>query len=111
MKRFVLAISGGFLCSIICLIGRKTLIPTITLSALITSALVNRIMIGFVIGISRIRVNYLIHGAIIGLLVSLTYSTGMIPENLSGFFTYNTAGIIFGIAIEFLIKKFEKRNI
>jgi hypothetical protein len=76
------------------------------LSALIVSSFGNRILMGFVIGISRLKINYLLHGALIGFLVTLSYSVGMIFENnVNGFIIYTTAGIIFGLLIEIFVTK------
>jgi hypothetical protein len=106
MKRLLLSIIGGIFCAIICVIGRKYLNPSITLSALIVSAIGNRILIGFVIGISRLKINYLLHGALIGFLVTLSYSIGMIIDNnMMGFITYTTVGIIYGLLIEIFVTK------
>jgi len=106
MKRLSLSIIAGIVCAIICAIGRKYLIPNITLSVLIVSAFGNRILIGFVIGISRLKMNYLLHGTIIGFLVTLSYSIGMILENnVMGFIHYTIAGTVFGLLIEIFATK------
>jgi hypothetical protein len=106
MKRLLLSIAAGTICAIICAIGRKYSVPSITLSALIASSFGNRILIGFVIGISKLRMNYLLHGALIGLLVTLSYSIGMILDNnVIGFIGYTTAGTIFGLLIEIFVTK------
>jgi hypothetical protein len=60
---------------------------------------------GLVIGMSRIKINYLLHGALIGLLVTLSYSIGMVTDNINGFITYTMAGIIYGVLIEFFVTK------
>jgi hypothetical protein len=61
---------------------------------------------GFVIGISRLRMNYLLHGAIIGFLVTLSYSIGMILDNnMAGFIPYMIAGIMFGLLMELFVTK------
>ena len=62
----------------------------------------NRLLLGFVIGISCWRINYLLHGAILGLILSLSVSIGFLPGNLLGFFLYTSAGILYGIFIEWL---------
>lgn len=101
MKRLGLSILGGLIAAIICAIGRKTLIPTITLADLMISALGNRILIGVVIGVSRIKINSLLHGGLIGLIVTLSYSIGMlVNQNINGFIIYTMMGIIFGVMIE-----------
>lgn len=105
MKRMLLAIVGGIICAVICAIGKKYLNPTITLSVLLSSAIGNRILMGFVIGISQIKINYLLHGALIGLVVTLSYSIGMLTENIQGFIIYTVVGIIYGVFIEFFVTK------
>jgi len=106
MKRISLSIIAGIVCAIICAVGRYDMIPSITLSDLIVSSFGNRILMGFVIGISRLKMNYLLHGALIGLLVTLSYSIGMIFENdVTGFIMYTAAGIVFGLSIETFVTK------
>lgn len=106
MKRLILSVIGGIICAVICAIGRKFLIPSITLSVLIVSTFGNRILIGFVIGISRLKINYLLHGALIGFLVTLSYSIGMmLDSNVMGFIIYTAVGIIYGILIELFVTK------
>jgi hypothetical protein len=106
MKRLLLSIVGGIICATICAIGRKLLIPDITLSVLMVSAFGNRILIAFVIGISRLKVPYLLHGAMIGFIVTLSYSSGMLFDNNSaGFIPYTVAGTIFGMLIELFTTK------
>ena len=106
MKRLLLSILAGIVCAVLCAIGRKYLIPSITLSALIVSSFGNRILIGFVIGMSRLKMNYLLHGAFIGFLVTFSYSIGMILDNnVAGFIPYTIAGIMFGLLIEIFVTK------
>ena len=106
MKRLLLSISGGIICAILCAVGRKTLVPSITLSALVTSAIANRVLIGFVIGINRLKINYLLNGMLIGLLVTLSYSIGMIfDNNIQGFIIFTAVGIIYGLLIEIFVTK------
>jgi hypothetical protein len=50
--------------------------------------------------------NYLLHGTLIGLLVTLSYSIGMLFENnIAGFIMYTSAGIVFGLFIEIFVTK------
>jgi hypothetical protein len=88
---------------VICLVGRQIIFgfPEILLEN-IAATVANRILLGFVIGISAWRINYLIHGALLGLILSLSVSIGFLPINIVGFFLYTTAGILYGILIEWL---------
>jgi hypothetical protein len=94
---------GGALSAVLCIVGRQVIynFPDITIYD-ISYTLLNRVLIGFVIGISAWRIHHLIHGAIIGLIVTLTVSLGFLPGSLSGFFLYTSAGIFYGILIEWL---------
>jgi hypothetical protein len=105
MKRLILALVGGIICAGICAVGRSALIPDIALPVLLASAIGNRILIGFVIGISRLRMHYLLHGALIGFVVTCAYSVSMFPENVSGALLYTASGTVFGIMIELFVTK------
>jgi hypothetical protein len=94
---------GGVLSAVICIAGRQIIFgfPEITWEN-IAATVANRLLLGFVIGISCWRINYLLHGAILGLILSLSVSIGFLPGNLLGFFLYTSAGILYGIFIEWL---------
>ena len=102
-KRFLVCMFGGVLSSIICLVGKQIVygFPEITLFVLAVT-MGNRILLGFIIGISCWSINYLLHGALLGLIVSLSISIGSLPGNVFGFFLFTSAGIIYGIFIEWL---------
>jgi hypothetical protein len=102
-KRLLACMIGGVLSAIICLVGKQIVygFPEITWEALAVTV-ANRLLLGFVIGISCWRINYLLHGAILGLIVSLSVSIGFFPTNSLSFFLYTPAGIVYGILIEWL---------
>ena len=60
----------------------------------------NRLLLGFVIGISSWRVKHHLHGALLGLILSLIVSIGFLPEEILKFFLYTSAGIIYGVFID-----------
>lgn len=112
MKRILLSLLAAIICSVICTIGRYNLVPNISMSDLIISAVANRMLIGFMIGVSRLRINYIAHGAFIGFIVTFSYSVGMlISQNIIGFAIYSSMGIIFGIFIEVFVTKIFKQSI
>jgi hypothetical protein len=102
-KRLLACMLGGVLSAVICIAGRQIIFgfPEITWEN-IAATVANRLLLGFVIGISCWRINYLLHGAILGLILSLSVSIGFLPGNLLGFFLYTSAGILYGIFIEWL---------
>jgi hypothetical protein len=102
-KRIQVCLLGGVISAVICFIGRQIFFgsPEVLWES-IAATVANRILLGFVIGISGWRINYLLHGAILGLILSLTVSVGFLSTNLLGFFLFTGAGILYGIFIEWL---------
>jgi hypothetical protein len=68
-------------------------------------------MLGFIIGISRLKMNYLLHGAMIGFLVSFINSVSFLENNIKGFLFFTIAGIIYGLLIELFATKVFKAKI
>lgn len=101
-KRFIVCIIGGIISAFICILGGsiRGAFTTISLTVLAISA--NRLLIGFVIGISGWRINYLLHGAIIGLIISITTSIKFLPDDMISFVLYTCAGVVYGLLTEFL---------
>ncbi len=102
-RRFWVCLLGGAISAVICLVGRQIIFgfPEI-LWENIAATVANRLLLGFVIGISGWRINYLIHGAILGLVLSISVSIGFLPDNLLGFFLFTIAGVIYGLLIEWM---------
>jgi len=102
-KRLLACMLGGIISAAICLVGRQIIFgfPDI-LWGNIAATVANRLLLGFVIGVSGWKINYLLHGAILGLLLSLSVSIGFFPGNILGFFLFTTAGILYGVFIEWL---------
>ena len=102
-RRLLACLLGAVISALMCLIGRQIIFnfPEI-LPENIAATVANRILLGFVIGISGWRINYLLHGAILGLILSISVSLGFLPDNTLGFVLYTTAGIVYGIMIEWI---------
>ena len=94
---------GGVISAILCLIGHQIIysFPELTWDTL-AMTVANRLLLGFIIGISGWRINHLLHGAILGLIVSLSASIVFFPDHILGFFLYTSPGILYGILIEWL---------
>jgi hypothetical protein len=105
LRRLLLSLVGGAACAGICAAGKILLDPLIAPSVLLSAAIGNRILIGFVIGISRVKINYILHGALIGLIVTLSYALGTIPQGLVSFLAYTLVGVVYGILIELFVTK------
>jgi hypothetical protein len=104
--RLLICIIGGFIAGIICSIGGHLSgnIPEFSFLP-IASTFFNRLMLGFIIGISRLKTNYLVHGMLIGFLVSLISSISFLEDGITGFLFFTIAGIIYGLLIELFATK------
>lgn len=100
-KRLFICTLGGVAAGLICSIGGLLSgnIPELTFFA-IASPFFNRIMLGFVIGISNLKINYLLHGILMGFLVSCINSIAFLQYGLKGFLFFTIAGMIYGLLIE-----------
>jgi len=81
--------------------------------AMILGIILNRTMIGFSIGISNLKgMNYLLHGIVMGLIVSLLMSIFPLANgDIMGFIMIEFAGAIYGLLIELIVTKFLKSPI
>ena len=103
MKRIWFCLLGGVLSACICLAGSQIIFgfPGISWET-VSMTVANRLLLGFVIGISSWGVKHHLHGSLLGLILSLTVSIGFLPgENLK-FFIYTGAGVFYGIFIDWL---------
>jgi len=102
-KRLWICILGGVISAAVCLIGSRIIFgfTAVTWEDL-AATVANRLLLGFALGISCWRISHFLHGAVLGFIFSLSVSIGFISDNLLGFFLYTTAGIIYGVFIEWL---------
>ena len=102
-KRLLVCLLGGAISATVCIVGRQFLFgfPEINSQA-VSNLVANRIIIGFAIGISGWKINHLLHGAVLGLIISVSASIAFLLTNIFGFFVYTIAGIIYGVFIEWL---------
>ncbi len=112
-RRLLICTIGGIIAGIMCSAGGLLSGNISTFSFFeISAPFYNRIMIGFILGISRLKINYLTHGALMGLLVSLITSIAFLEDNLAGFAFFTVAGIIYGVLIEvFATKVFKAKMV
>ncbi len=104
-KRVIIATIFGFITGIACFLlyfyGQKDVQVDFN-KAMFLSILLNRALIGFVIGISAFRIHWALHGLLIGLLVGLPYSIGVFIGGADWivFFNVLVSSIIWGFIIE-----------
>jgi hypothetical protein len=105
-KRLIICTAGGIIAGILCSAGGLLSgnIAEFSLFA-IAGPFFNRIMLGFIIGISNLRINYLLHGVILGFLVSLINSISFLESGMKGFIFFTGAGMIYGLLIELFASK------
>ena len=98
-KRLLIATLFGILCGLICISGAKIagFEPD---TPVVVSAFLNRTMIGFMIGISAIRIHYLPHGILLGFIGSIPVAIIAAFGGIAGMVGFLVFGIIWGIAIE-----------
>lgn len=102
-KRLLVCLLGGAISAAVCMLGAtvRGVIGDIP-AAVLAASILNRLMIGFVIAVSAWKIHYLLHGAVIGLLVTLITSLNFLQDNPTNFILYTLAGVIYGIFIEWL---------
>ncbi len=101
-KRIVIATLLGVMAGIICWLGGEYGAGITFTGVMIAGTILNRTLIGFVIGISGLRMNYLLHGILIGAVVTLTMA---VFGDLSGAIALMLFGMGYGFLIELLTTK------
>jgi hypothetical protein len=105
-RRLLICTVGGLLAGILCSAGGFLTGNIQEFSFLaIASPFLNRVLIGFFIGISRLKINYLLHGMLIGFLVSFISTVSSLENSPKGFLFFTSAGIIYGLLIELFATK------
>lgn len=102
MKRILIATACGVVAGLVCVSIGATLGVKIT-AATFGWAMLNRTLLGFVIGISALRMHWAGHGCLMGLLVGSLFSYSAWLFGDPAWMTIGLLGgsIIFGLAIEF----------
>jgi len=70
---------------------------------ILLSALANRVLIGFAIGISSLKLPWFLHGILIGAIFGLPLSLAAVPNG--GFWILEIASIVYGFLIELITTK------
>lgn len=108
MKRIVVAVILGGMFGMVCIIGGSSRNAFESVNAHIVSVyLLNRMLMGFVIGISNLRIPPLFHGACIGFIVSATAAAGLIDHPNAGevIVLHIGAGTVYGLLTELILTK------
>lgn len=105
--RIIAATVLGAVAGVICWqLGKSS--PKITLDTpMILGIIANRTLLGFIIGISGLkRLNYLVHGAVIGLVATIPMSVyPLAGGDVASFALLEAAGAVYGLLIELIVTK------
>jgi hypothetical protein len=109
-KRIAIATVLGLVCGVICLCLGHYAGGSPWSVLFVASGLVNRGMMGFVIGATGVRGNAFLRGAIWGALMSIgpALASGFGPDK---FVPYMVAGTIYGLLIDALTSKAFKADV
>ena len=97
-KRIIIATIFGLITGILCYLGGKYYADVEFTTGIALSTILNRTLIGFVIGISLFKLNWALHGILMGIIVGLPFSIVAIGQG--DFWTLLIFSIIWGFIIE-----------
>jgi hypothetical protein len=102
-KRPIVSTIFGIIAGIVCYLGGKYGLKDDISTAMLFYILVNRALIGFVIGISPFKMNWAMHGLLMGLIVGIPFAAGCLLEenNLETAIAALVLGAFYGLMIEF----------
>lgn len=96
-KRIVIATIFGFITGFLCYLGGRYGLNIEVSPMHLLMILLHRGLLGFVIGISALRMHWALHGILLGLIVGLPFSPGFFSgEGL----IYFVMGLVWGFVIE-----------
>lgn len=107
LKRISIATIGGLICGFICM-GLASSDPSQPIELSIKlSIIAGRTLMGFVIGISALKMKWFIHGPLIGLITSIPMAVPILNDPAIFLGTF-IMGIIYGFLIELFTTKIFK---
>lgn len=102
MKRLIIATIFGLITGIICFLAGKYGLKDEINGILVYYLISNRTLAGFVIGISKLKIHWSLHGLIIGFIVGIPFALGGLIEepNYNVFIAALILASIYGFIIE-----------
>ncbi|KPJ67014.1 hypothetical protein AMJ44_07510 [candidate division WOR-1 bacterium DG_54_3] len=97
-KRVIIATIFGFITGFLCYFGGRYGLKVEMSTVHLFMILLHRGLLGFVIGISALRVPWALHGILLGLIIGLPSVPGIILGE--GSLAYFVAGAVWGFIIE-----------
>ena len=102
-ERLIIALAGGIVAGLICAFFSIKNVEPEQKTMVFLSAFLNRVFIGFVIGISAWQIDWVLHGILLGIIASLPMSVPLIFTPKAGvkiMIMYTVAGAVWGFLIE-----------
>ncbi len=101
--RLLLTTALGFVFGVVCWLLASSGQPSMP-AGMAWSIIFSRVLIGFVIGISAWKINYMLHGIILGFIVSIPMALGSLSfQGIKIFLGTLIMGIIYGFLIELIV--------
>ena len=101
-KRVIIATICGFVFGLVCMWLASSGDSSATMTPVIKwSIILGRTMLGFTIGISAIRLNWWLHGIVIGAIASIAMAVPILPDVVIAVSTV-VMGIIYGFLTELI---------
>lgn len=98
-KRVIISTVLGLVAGVLCYLGGKFLLKAEFTTVEFFMILFHRILLGFVIGISAIRIHWALHGILMGFIIGLPIYPLIFQEG--SLIPYSLMGIVWGLVIEF----------
>jgi hypothetical protein len=102
-RRLIVSTLFGFLAGLVCYLGGRYGLKDDISTYMFAYILVNRALIGFVIGLSASRMHWALHGPLIGLIVGVPFAAGCLlgDGNIETAVAALILGALYGLMIEF----------
>ena len=107
----ILGFVFGVICWLLASSGRQQMPAEMSWAAMSWSIIFSRTLIGFVIGISAWKMNYMVHGITLGFIVSIPMALGSLAfQDVKAFLATLIMGMIYGFLIELIARLIVKEK-
>lgn len=113
MKRLIIASAMGLITGVICYLGGKYGLKDDIDTIMFVYILANRTLAGFVIGLSKMKIKWYLHGPLIGFVVGIPFSLGTLIDGpiIMVFIFSLILSALYGFIIEFFTSVLFRQNI
>ena len=100
-KRIVIATICGFIFGLVCMYLASSDPDTTLTTGIKWSIILSRALLGFIIGISALKMGWWLHGIVIGIIASLPMAASVLPDTKI-FFGTLVMGLVYGFLTELI---------